>query len=296
MNKITALVLTYNEEKNISSCLKNIFNHVDEIIVLDSGSTDSTLEIASSFNCKIYTNSFINQAHQINWAIDNISFKNNWIIRVDADENWNQQGFKILNQIILQNNYKAVSVKMKIYFQGKWLRWGGQFGNDFVRAFNKNYFIKSYAWMDEHINVNGDVFKSSICVEEKNYDRMFSLTLWTSKHNVYSIRECISYFSKQKDSFKSLSTKVLIKQKLKQYIFPIFPDFIGPLFLFLYRYLIQLGFLDGIRGFKYCFLQSLWYRYLVNLKISQYKINSKSRGIDPLELAKIEYELQLKKS
>ena len=293
MIKSSALILTYNEEMNITECIESINTYISDIVVLDSGSTDNTINICKKFKCRIYTNKFVTQMHQINWAIKNIDFKNEWIMRVDADERWSDDGLKKFNKIISDNKFDALYVKIRIFFRGKYMRFGGQSDNDFLRAFKKNNFVNSEQWMDEHIAINGKILKTKIYVDEKNYDRMFDLTMWISKHNKYSIREVIQQLENKLNNTnqinKSLSKKVELKHFFKNNVYILFPDFFGPLLLFLYRYFILLGFLDGIKGFQYAFLQSLWYRYIVNIKLKQYLEKSNNNLNKALQIAKKDY-------
>ncbi|MEJ7827411.1 MAG: glycosyltransferase family 2 protein, partial [Segetibacter sp.] len=82
---ITAIILTYNEETNIRACLKSVTDVVSEIFVIDSGSSDRTLDIAKEFNCKIVNHPFENYSSQRNWALQNLPISNNWILNLDAD-------------------------------------------------------------------------------------------------------------------------------------------------------------------------------------------------------------------
>src|SRR3990167_4468447 len=83
---ISVIILTYNEELNIGNCLKSVADWANEIIIVDSFSADKTLEIAKKHTNKIAQRTFVNQAEQFNWALDNLEIKNEWILRLDADE------------------------------------------------------------------------------------------------------------------------------------------------------------------------------------------------------------------
>ena len=83
---ITAIILTYNEEKHIERCLLSIKDTAKRIIIIDSFSTDNTLNILKKHNVEILQNKFINQAKQLNWALENVNIPTQWIFRIDADE------------------------------------------------------------------------------------------------------------------------------------------------------------------------------------------------------------------
>lgn len=117
MNKlpITVIILTYNEEKNIDDCLKSVHGWVEEIFIIDSYSTDKTLEIVQKYTDKIYPHPFENQAKQFNWALKNLPIKMEWVMRLDADERWTDEGFEELREIITNNKADGIYVKMKIF-------------------------------------------------------------------------------------------------------------------------------------------------------------------------------------
>ncbi len=179
MNKlpVTAIVLTYNEKLNLKECIDSVKNYVDEIIVVDSFSTDETISIAESYNIKCYQNKFINQAKQFIWALDNIEIKNEWILRLDADERWTKEGFEELRYTIENDKADGVYVKMKIFFMGRWIKHGGFYPNYFLRVYKKSKGKMEDRWMDEHIKVDGRTIISNIDVIESNYDRQKNIAL-----------------------------------------------------------------------------------------------------------------------
>ena len=86
MKQISAIVLTYNEEIHIRRCLENAFRIAEEVFVIDSFSTDRTVEIAKEMGAVVLQNKWVNYAVQFNWALDNAPIKTEWVIRFDADE------------------------------------------------------------------------------------------------------------------------------------------------------------------------------------------------------------------
>ena len=83
---LTVVILTKNEEKNLNRCIESVVDIAKRIVVVDSGSIDSTLEIAKSYGACIYSREFDNYANQFNWAIDNTNIETKWVFRFDADE------------------------------------------------------------------------------------------------------------------------------------------------------------------------------------------------------------------
>ncbi|MCX7944062.1 MAG: glycosyltransferase family 2 protein, partial [Deltaproteobacteria bacterium] len=283
---ISAIILTYNEEKNIEQCLRSIYDWVDEIFIVDSFSTDKTLEIARKYTDKIYQHKWENYAKQYIWALENLPIRNEWVLRLDADERWTEDGLKELSRIIFIDSYDGINVRIKIFFMGKWMRFGGTYPNYFLRIFRKSKSKVENRWMDEHIIVNGNVYNSSIDVLEQNYDRMENISLWVNKHNNYATREAIDYLILKYnigkiDTVGNLTGhKTERKRWLKENFYYKLPLFIRAFLYYFYRYFFKLGFLDGTEGFIWHFLQGLWYRFLVDVKIYQIEKKAKSENKD----------------
>ena len=100
---LSVIILTFNEEIHIGRLLKNIGDWADEIFIVDSFSTDKTLEIAEKYGCKIFQHKFENQAQQFNWALDNLKIKNEWILRLDADEYLTEELKSEINKALEEN-------------------------------------------------------------------------------------------------------------------------------------------------------------------------------------------------
>lgn len=271
---ITAIIMTYNEERNLPDCLDSIKDFAGEIIVVDSFSTDRTIEIASKC-AAIYKNRFINQAKQFNWALENARIRNDWVLRVDADERWTPEGFYELRNIIENDSADGVYVKIKIYFMDRWMRHGDFYPNLFMRAFKWKKSRLEERWMDEHVIVDGKTIVSGIDVIEKNHDRQKDIALWTAKHNSYSTREAVEHLlsrhnlNSPETIAKLGGNKTERKRWFKENLYSIVPLFARPFLYFFYRYFLKLGFLDGKEGFIFHTLHAFWYRFLVDAKIYQ---------------------------
>jgi glycosyltransferase involved in cell wall biosynthesis len=291
--------MTYNEEINLPACLESVSSFVDEIIVIDSYSNDSTLNIAGKFTEKIHQNTFVNQAKQFIWALENAEIENEWILRLDADERWSPEGFTELRDIIANDKADGVFVKMKIFFMGRWIKHGGFYPNNFLRVYKKSRGSMEDRWMDEHIHVDGRTIESNIDVMEQNYDRQKNIGFWTDKHNSYSTREAVEFLS-QKHRLVQIDTigrfwgnKTERKRWLKENLYFWVPLFVRPFLYFIYRYFFKLGFLDGKEGFIFHTLHAFWYRFLVDAKVLQIERNAKTEGISINESIKIHYGIEL---
>jgi len=279
---ISVIILTYNEEKNIEICLKSIFEWVEEVFIVDSYSTDKTLEIAQKYTDKIYQHFFVNHYTQFNWALNNLPIKGEWIMRLDADEYVLPE---LRNELCekLPNISKKVTglyVKRRVYFLGKWIKHGGYYPTWLLRIWRTGKGYCEERWMDEHIKVTeGECcFLNNDIVDENKKD----LHWWIGKHNNYATREAIDilnlkYNFLRNDNIESkfLGTQEQRKRWIKEKIYANMPLFIRPFLYFIYRYFLRLGFLDGKEGLIFHFLQGFWYRFLVDAKI--YEIERKAK-------------------
>ncbi len=239
--KITGLIITLNEEKNIADVIQNI-DFVDEIIVLDSFSTDKTVEIARSFEqVKVYQNKFENFTDQRNLALDYAS--HNWILFLDADERLTPK----LNQEILETVKKEDAAEAyyfyrKFMFKGKPLHFSGWQTDKNIRLFKKDAARYSKERLVHEI------------LRVKGRTRVM-------KHKLihYSYIDYFSYKQKMK-SYAKLKAKELYMREVKPNFFHFF---IKPAYKFLYKYIIRLGILDGKRGMIICYLNaySVYSRY-----------------------------------
>lgn len=295
----TAIVMTRDEEINLPACLESVKDYVDEIIIVDSYSDDRTLEIAHRYTDRIYQNKFVNYAKQFIWSMENADIRNEWILRLDADERWTPEGFAELRNIIENDKADGVYVKMKIFFMDRWIRHGGFYPNHFLRVYKRSKGTMEDRWMDEHIRVDGRTVVSNIDVIEANYDRQRNLVLWTNKHNSYSTREAVEFLV-QKHKLGKVDTiarffgnKTERKRWLKEKVYFRMPLFVRPFIYFFYRYILKLGFLDGKEGFIFHTLHAFWYRFLVDAKVYQIEKNARLEGLTISEAIKSHYRIEL---
>jgi len=277
MPSIAAIILTYNEELHIARCINSLKGIIDKVYVVDSYSNDKTLEIAKELGAIVFQNKFVNQSVQFNWALDNCDIQSEWILRIDADECIDNKNNIDLNNYLseLSSNISGIIISRKIVFMGKALMHGGWYPKWNLRIFRTGTGRCENRWMDEHIVLNeGRAEQLQLDFVDDNLN---DLGWWTTKHNNYASREAIDYFL----TYYELQNENSVKTKFwgndaerkrwlkKKYLN--FPLFVRPLLNFIYRYIFLLGFLDGIQGFIWHFLQGFWYRFLVDAKIWELK-------------------------
>lgn len=263
---ITVIILTKNEEKNIEYSIKSAKQIAKRIIVIDSGSTDRTVKLATECGGEVYFHEWLGHAAQFNWALDNCNIKTTWVFRLDADERISKELAIEINNKITDNLYsqvKGFAMRWRVYFMGKWIKHGGTHKPYFLRLFRYGFGRVEDRLMDEHIIVNGKV--ENLKGDLIHYDYK-GLDAWLSKHIWYSQLEMQMYDSQKEQSEKS---EIQIKKRNFYYKLPLF---LRARFYYWYRYYIQFGFLDGREGKIYIYLQAYWYRFLVDAKIYEIRM------------------------
>ena len=274
---ITLIVLTKDEELNLPHCLKSSAEHVAQIIVVDSNSTDGTLAIARHYGADIYDHPFTNQAEQFNWALDNAKIAGEWVLRLDADEVMSPELWKEIETAI-QNAPPEICgfyLKRRVYFMGKWIRHGGYYPTWLLRLFRNGKARSEDRAMDEHIVLSeGRALQLQNDFKDKNRKK---LKWWLAKHRNYAAREARAmldekHFRERPDLGGGQPER---KRWLKNNLYLRLPIFIRPFLYFIYRYFLRAGFLDGGRGLVFHFLQGLWYRFLVDAKYAKLVLSKK---------------------
>lgn len=260
MADITFIILTKNEEKNIEACIKSIGCLSNRIYVVDSGSNDNTVELAKMHGAEVVYHEWCGHAAQFNWALDNLRINSKWVFRLDADERISDDLRKEIEQKLASEQLNGVNgyeMRWRVYFMNKWIRHGGTHKPYFLRLFRYGYGRVEDKIMDEHIIVKGSVEKLSGDLIHYDYK---GLDAWLSKHIWYSQLELSMYQTQLNQSENK-------RQQQKRNVYYSLPLFFRARLYYIYRYYFQLGFLDGKEGRIFIYLQSYWYRFIIDSKI-----------------------------
>lgn len=273
---ITFIILTKNEEVNLPDCLKSIDGFAKRVVIIDSGSTDKTVEIAKKMGAEVYVHPFENYARQFNWGLDNANIDTKWTFRLDADERLTPELCKRLSKIIEQHSeddVNGVTMEAWLYFMGRKIKHGCH-NKRKLMMFKTGYGRIEDRKMDEHTVLSRG---QSIYIKERfiHYD-FKNMTHWINKMNWYATREMQDYYDYVNGISSGINgdSTVLSTRKKKFGLYYKFPIFVRCYMLFLYNYLIKLGFLDGKEGFVYHYMYHRWYRTLVDAKILEQKITN----------------------
>lgn len=293
---LTVVVLTFNEELHLVRCLESVRDLNCELVVIDSGSTDRTREIALEYGAKVLVNPFVNQALQFNWGLDHAEIKTTWGMRLDADEVVTPE----LRDAILRDlkmvgqEVAGLTVNRQIHFMGRWIRHGGIYPIRTLRLWRNGQGRCENRWMDEHIIVHGEIQHIDADIADINLN---NVTWWINKHNHYATREAIELLMRDlkppSDHSESMSTKARVKRWLKHAVYVRLPVGLRPVLYFCHRYFLRLGFFDGFQGLTFHMLQGFWYRFLVDVKCYELNMLMIERKQGLQEIIKTEYGYEI---
>ncbi len=222
---ISISLICFNEEKNIRRCLESV-KWADEIVVLDSFSTDNTLNICREYTGKIFQHKFDGHIQQKNRALELCS--NEWIFCIDADEVVTDElRDSILKTDLGKNGIKGYYASRRVFYIGKWINHGGWYPDYKVRLVNKNF--GSWGGINPHdeLKVNGKTARLPGDMLHYSYEN-------------------ISAHISQVNKFTEITAEEYGKIGKKPSVFNLT---LRPLYKFIKMYFIKLGFLDGMRGF-----------------------------------------------
>jgi len=231
--KLSVFIITQNEERIIEECLKKL-DWVNEIIVVDSGSTDSTVAICEKYKAKVFFNKFEGFGTQKQFALDQTS--NDWVLSLDADEVLtNDLIAEIKSNLEFNNaNFSGFYIKCRMVFFGKIFNYGSESNRNILRLFNKTKGKFTVNTVHEAIVIQG---KTKILKGHYLHYSYASLSAFIDKLNKYTQLGAFNNFSKNK---KYSFLTIILKTK----------------FEFLKKYFIELNFLNGKYGFYWSFLSS----------------------------------------
>jgi glycosyltransferase involved in cell wall biosynthesis len=282
---ITAIVLTKNEEAHMARCIKALAPIAQRIVVVDSFSTDRTVEISKSHGAEVLQNNFVNQAVQFQWGLDHIKIDTDWVLRIDADEYFLPEAVaEIVARLpALPADVTGIEFRRRFIFRGRWLRHGRYYPVTLLRLWRKGAATIEQRWMDEHIVLTRGqsvLFKQGDFVDEN----LNGITAWVDKHNRYATRHMVDYINLEHHLFaedtRILNTHRAGRRKLKTDVYARAPLYLRAFLHFCYIYFVRLGFLDGKQGFIYYVMHGFWYYVLIDAKIEDARAFIREYGLD----------------
>lgn len=253
MLKLSVVLATYNEEKNIKECLESIQDIADEIILVDGSSKDNTVSIAKKYNSKVFIVSNKEMFH-INKQIALEKATGDWILQLDADERLTSELKKEI-QLTINNprprlgsaedgqqlTINGYYIPRKNYFLGRFLTKGGQYPDYVIRLVRKNKAHFPCKSVHEQITVDGQV----------GYLKNNLLHIATPN---------LSYYMRNANRYTSLTAKDMMEQKIPLTIISYFSYLLWkPIYTFLNIYIRHKGFMDGFQGLVFALFSGLHY-------------------------------------
>jgi glycosyltransferase involved in cell wall biosynthesis len=281
---VTVLIATKNEELNLRECLKSI-KWADQILVIDSGSTDQTEAIAKEFDADFRLFNYKGGwPKKRNWALQSGLVKNHWVLILDADERVSPQLRDDIKSAIRDPNFDGYYIKWKFVFLGKWMKhsWSHGWMMRLFRSDKGEYenlqMTDEGGWdaeVHENVVVEGSCGKLPNCLDhESSHD----LHRWIQKQNEFSTwnaKRRIEQLNLPLPGISSLfSDDPLKRRKWMKAFFLRLPG--KPWLMFAYLYFIKMGFLDGLAGFYFCCLRAS-HELNINAKVFEHRLESTSQ-------------------
>lgn len=263
---LTVIVLTYNEEPNLPQALRSVCGWAQQVIVLDSFSTDRTVEIAREFGCDVHQHRFEDYGKQRNVALS-LPIRHEWVFFLDADE-WLPEDLKREIADVIAGNpaENGFYVKRRLIWMGRWIR-RGYYPTWILRLFRRGRARCEERSVNEHLIVEPPIGR--LRCDFMHEDRK-DLAHWIAKHVQYARREAQELLKREQGvqqteiDARMFGTQAQRKRWLRRHVWERLPPFIRPWCYFLYRYILRGGFLDGKEAFVFNFLQALWFPLLID--------------------------------
>lgn len=266
---VSIFIQTLNEEVNLPGLFDSVA-WADDVVVLDSLSTDGTERLCRERGARFYARKYDGRGPHQNWAMENIPFKHKWVFYLDADERMTPELREEITTIAADPDEKRVAFYCgrKNYFMGRWIRHAMPPG--MIMRFFQPPHIRFERLANPIPTIQGEVGYLRNHFLHYNFSK--GMTEWFERHNRYSTYEAIETMKALKNRPVEMCRlfsrdPITRRYELKNLSFRM-PG--RPFLKFAYTFLAQGGFLDGHAGLTYCVLQSI-YEYQICLKVREMK-------------------------
>lgn len=267
---VSAIVLTLNEEQQIDACLRSLAPWAGEIWVVDSGSTDRTVEIARGYTDKVVTHPFENYARQRNWAQEQLPLAHEWVFHLDADERVTPELAASLRRLFAAGTGRIAGAmaSRRTVFMGRAIMHGGHYPTYHLRLLRRGRGRCEDRLYDQHFLADGPTARlAGDIVDVITAD----LTVWTQRHARWAELEAREQLEAadlaRRQVTPSLTGTPIERRRWLRASYSRMPLFARAFGYFFVRYLLRLGFRDGMEGLIFHFLQGCWYRFLIDAKL-----------------------------
>lgn len=277
----SVLILTHNEQANIARCLEALRSHGSlsagiELAVLDSGSTDDTVAIVERHGVPVYRRPFDTFARQRNWGAEQIPWKHDWILHLDADECVSREFLEEVEAVTSDEQMAAYLAANRLWFMGRWIRHASMFPRYQARLLRRGrarFVDRGHGqYLDPSVTAVGTLRTP---YDHHNFSK--GISEWVEKHNRYSTAEAGENL-RRAASVHGRGSNVETRQQRVKRLTQMLPC--RPLLRFLYLYVWRCGFLDGRPGFIYCVLVA-FYQFLIGAKEYELRSSGSQAGSSP---------------
>jgi glycosyltransferase involved in cell wall biosynthesis len=270
MSTITTIILTYNEEKNISECINSFKGITDRIVILDGLSKDNTVQIAKNLGVEVYQKN-CGYFDRFKFGMTVVGNTTDWILFIDADERLTPESLKELKELCdkyVHSEINGIVVNYRVNFMGKELKYGASVLKK-LRVFKPGLAFMEDIKLDQHIRLKkGKLAYMKSFFLHKDYK---GIANWSIKHIQYADWASEDYRLKKKNiqeaETNGLEKSAKLKRILKYKVYYKLPMGLRAWMFYFYSYYLRLGFLDGREGRIYTFLHAYWYRFLVDTMV-----------------------------
>lgn len=283
---VSVIIITHNEEAHIEKCVLSVSQWADQVFVVDSFSSDRTVELAKRTGAEVVENSFESPAQQKNWALENLPIKHDWTLFLDADEWVPDELRDEMIQAIADaaDDVTAFKMRYRLIFYGKWIRHSGWYPVWITRLVRRSVSRWERRRVDEHIITNGRVARLE---HDLIHESLHDMYRWIEKHNRYSEANAQEYAlilrrePGDRLPAKAFGSQAERKRFIKERIWPYLPG--RALVYFFYLYVFRRGFLDGRRGLIFCVMHAI-FEHFNTMKLWEL-LNYKEQASDRIILA-----------
>lgn len=243
MNRLAAVIIAFNEEQNIARCLASLQGVADEIIVVDSQSSDRTTEICTAFGCKVFQRAFTGYSDQKQFSVDAASC--DWVLSIDADEEVTRELKAEILVLMQQETIPANGyyISRDLVYLGRHMKYGGTANERILRLFNRKYG-----------NFNGAIIHEKVELQGTAGNLKGKLLHFSYRDIPHQLEKISGYAAKAAQDLASKGRrypKIWVLLKFK--------------FSFITFYIIKGGFLDGYPGFMWALMRAVY----ASLKIAR---------------------------
>ncbi|MCU1486943.1 MAG: glycosyl transferase, family 2 [Actinomycetia bacterium] len=255
---LTVIVMTWNEELNIRRCLASV-GWADQVVVVDSGSTDRTAALAREAGAEVVEHLFVDYGSQRQWSLELDIVRNDWVLFVDADE-WvsDELAAEIAGQL-QTTTHAGYAFRLRLIFQDRWIRHAGWYANSLVVRLVRRDRARCVGAVSERLVVDGSVGRLHHDIVDED---LKPFEAWLAKHNRYSSLKAAErlelleegVWTRVRRGLRAQPRRRVPRELAKSLLLPRVP--LSPLLVFTYLAVLRGGVLDGVTGLRFCSLHA----------------------------------------